>query len=298
MSKVKTTQKERAPLVETQGLEGVVPVDTQAPSKPAPFSDMDLNQWRSYSDIITDSLWLLGARDSSSVHSAEYWGNFVPQIAHQAILRFTKKGETVLDGFLGLGTALIECKRLGRHGVGVELVPDVAERAEEFIQQADNPYQVRTDVVTGDSRECSIAERLEQWLPNGAAQLLILHPPYHDIIKFSDLPADLSNLPSEGDFLREFGRVVDNLGPLLKEERHLVLVIGDYYSGGEWHPLGFHAMEEVLKRDFRLKSICVKDIQSNRGKRNQEKLWRYRSLKHGFYIFKHEYIMFFQKRSS
>ncbi len=265
------------------------------PPKPAPFSDIDLNQWRSYSEIITDSLWLLGARDSSSVHSAEYWGNFVPQIPHQAIRRFTKQGETVIDGFLGLGTTLIECKRLGRHGVGVELVREVAERAKDFVCQADNPYKVITEVLTADSREPSTAEQLKQLLPDGKAELLILHPPYHDIIKFSELTQDLSNMSSEEEFLREFGRVVDNLRPLLRKNRYLVLVIGDYYSAGKWCPLGFHTMEEVLKRDFRLKSICIKDIQSNRGKRNQENLWRYRALRHGFYIFKHEYIMFFQK---
>ena len=86
------------------------------------FNDIDLNNWKDYSDIITDSLWLLGARDKSGAHSGEYHGNFIPQIPHQAILRYTKKREIVLDTFLGSGTTLIECKRLGRHGIGIELL--------------------------------------------------------------------------------------------------------------------------------------------------------------------------------
>jgi len=97
MSVQKSDQKQPRILTEADS------ASDSKPSKPAPFSDIDLNQWHNYPDIITDSLWLLGARDRSSVHSAEYWGNFVPQIPHQAIRRFTKKGETVLDGFLGEG---------------------------------------------------------------------------------------------------------------------------------------------------------------------------------------------------
>jgi len=54
------------------------------------FSDLDLSRWKEFGDVLTDSLWLLGERDKTSVHSGEYWGNFVPQIPNQAIRRFTK----------------------------------------------------------------------------------------------------------------------------------------------------------------------------------------------------------------
>jgi len=90
--------------------------------------------------------------------------------------------------------------------------------------------------------------------------------------------------------------VLLNFVPLLDPGRFLVLVIGDKYTRGEWIPLGFRTMERVLRHGFRLKSICVKDIQENRGKRGQYHLWRYRALKGNFYVFKHEYVMFFEKR--
>jgi len=262
------------------------------------FSNIDLTRWKEYPNILTDSLWLLGHRDSSGMHTPEYWGNFVPQIATQAILRFTKKGETVLDGFLGLGTTLIECRRLGRNGIGVELVPWVAEKAKWYIGHESNSNEVNTIVIEGDSRLSDTRGKVQQALQQcgtSKAHLLILHPPYHDIIKFSDLEADLSNAKSEEDFYVEFERVLDNYTPILEDKRYLVLVIGDKYTKGQWVPLGFRTMECVLKYGYKLKSICVKDIQENRGKRNQLHLWRYRALKGGYYIFKHEYIMFFQK---
>jgi len=270
--------------------------DKQIP--PEKLSDIDLEQWQEYSEILTDSLWLFPQRDDAGSHTPEYWGNFVPQIATQAILRFTRAGETVLDGFLGLGTTLIECRRLGRNGVGVELAPEVRKRAGELIDAEPNPKQVFTRVIGGDSRLRATAARVEAALQDGGgaqAQLLILHPPYHDIIRFSELKGDLSTAPDEDEFYRRFGQVLSNLSPLLETGRYLVLVIGDKYHNGQWVPLGFRTMECVLARGYTLKSICVKDIRENRGKRNRQNLWRYRALRGGYYIFKHEYVMFFRK---
>jgi len=99
----------------------------------SPFSDIDVNLWKAYNEIITDSLWLIGSRDKSGAHTAELHGNFIPQIPHQAMLRYTKHGEIVLDTFLGNGTTLIECKRLGRNGIGVELVLQPIRRSCQIV---------------------------------------------------------------------------------------------------------------------------------------------------------------------
>jgi DNA modification methylase len=127
-------------------------------------------------------------------------------------------------------------------------------------------------------------------------QLVIMHPPYHDIIKFSDDPRDLSNAPSVEVFLEGFGKAVDNTVPFLDKGRYLVLVIGDKYIKGDWIPLGFLTMNEVMKRGFSLKSIIVKNFEETSGKRNQKELWRYRALVGGFYIFKHEYVFLLRKQ--
>ena len=56
------------------------------------INDINLNRWKEYDDLLTDSLWLFDKRDTSGVHKADYWGNFIPQIPNQLIRRFTKKG--------------------------------------------------------------------------------------------------------------------------------------------------------------------------------------------------------------
>ena len=263
--------------------------------KTSKINDINLHRWKEHTDIITDSLWVLPKRDVTGAHLGWYWGNFIPQIPHQLMLRYTKKDDWVLDPFLGSGTTLIECRRLGRNGIGIELSSEVAHRAEELIGQEKTRHPTKTKIVTGDARTID-AQRIVTAAGAKQVQLLILHPPYHDIISFSEDDKDLSNATSTDEFLEMFGQVLDNIGPVLERGRYFALVIGDKYSKGEWIPLGFHCMSEALKRDYTLKSIVVKNFEETRAKRDQKQLWRYRALVGGFYIFKHEYIFIFKKK--
>lgn len=262
--------------------------------KEGKINDLNLNRWKEYQDLITDSLWLFDKRDTSGVHKADYWGNFIPQIPNQLLRRYTKKGERVLDPFLGSGTTLIECKRLGRNGVGVELNKEVSKKAESTLHKEKNPLKVTTKIITGNSATIDFKTELEK-LKVSSFQFVIMHPPYWDIIKFSNQKDDLSNAKSVSEFLNLFGKIVENIYPVLEKGRYCSVVIGDKYSAGEWIPLGFYVMQEMMKKGFRLKSTIVKNFDQTTAKRNQKELWRYRALAGGFYIFKHEYIFLFQK---
>jgi len=237
----------------------------------------------------------LPKRDTAGAHLGWYWGNFIPQIPHQLMLRYTKKNDWVLDPFVGSGTTLIECRRLGRNGIGIELNAEVAHRAKELISKEPNRHEVQTELFTGDARTIDARKLLES-LGIKQVQLVVMHPPYHDIIKFSNDASDLSNAESSEAFLNMFGEALDNIGPVLEPGRYFALVIGDKYLKGEWVPLGFYCMNEVLKRDYSLKSVVVKNFEETRAKRDQKQLWRYRALVGGFYIFKHEYIFIFKRK--
>ncbi len=259
------------------------------------INDINLNRWKEYDDIITDSLWVLDKRDKTGVHSAEYWGNFIPQIPNQFLKRFTKKNDWVLDTFLGSGTTLIECQRLKRNGVGIELQEDVVNLAKRNIDKEKKNSSSKIKVIHADSTKLDYKKELEK-IGIDSVQFLIMHPPYWDIIKFSDDEKDLSNATSINEFLTLFGKVIDKTFPILDKGRFLAVVIGDKYLNGEWIPLGFYTMQEVLKRSYKLKSTIVKNFEDTTAKRNQKALWRYRALVGGFYIFKHEYIFLFQKK--
>jgi hypothetical protein len=259
------------------------------------INDIDLNRWKSYTDLITDSLWIIERRDSSGVHTAGYWGNFVPQIPNQLMRRYTRRGEWVIDPFAGSGTTLIEAQRLGRNALGIDLQPQMVEHARTLLAAEPNRQNCTSAVEAGDSLSVDYGALLARYGAR-SAQLAIIHPPYHDIIRFSDDPRDLSNAATIADFLERIGTLVDRLLPHLDRGRYLGLVIGDTYARGEWHPLGFQAMETILRRNVMLKSIVVKNFEATAGKRSQQELWRYRALVGGFYVFKHEYLFLFRKK--
>lgn len=271
--------------------------DSPLPPKHTPWSDLDLNRWREYEDIETDSLWLYPNRASGDGHKLDYHGNYIPQLATQLLTRYSKKDEIALDLFLGSGTTAIEAARLGRRCIGVELKPELVEYVRGKIKP--ELLDSRIQLLQGNSAAPETVRQINETLgcmQADAAHLLILHPPYADIIKFSDRPDDLSNAPTTATFLDGFEAVARHGYGLLAPGRFAALIIGDKYANGELVPLGFWCMERMNRAGFKTKAIIVKNIEGNeKGKGKSANLWRYRALAGGYYIFKHEYVIVFFK---
>ncbi len=271
---------------------------TEGLPKPLPYSDIDVSQWRDYEHVETGSLWLFNGRDRQNGHQLDYHGNCVPQILTQLLTRFTKQGDVVLDLFLGSGTSAIEAVNLGRRAIGVELKPELAEYVREKLEAQGKAQDV--EIINGDSTNQiwtgkAIRRGLKQFKQE-QAQFLFLHPPYADIIRFSDSDSDLSNAESTEVFLDQFEQVCRLGYEMLEPGRFAAVVIGDKYANKELIPLGFYCLERMNRVGFKTKSVIVKNITGNeKAKGRMNNLWRYRALVGGFYIFKHEYVLLFQK---
>lgn len=269
-------------------------IKTLTTEKIGRINDLDMNRWKDYKDIITDSLWVMEKRDRTGAHNAGYWGNFIPQIPQQLLKRYTKKNDWVLDTFVGSGTTLIECRRFGRNAIGIDLSKDALESARLNLSRENNTCDVKIEFVNADSTTVSYRELLQKYNIS-SVQLVIMHPPYWDIIKFSENDRDLSNAASVEVFLAGIRQIAEGVYQVLDKGRYLAVVIGDKYSKGELIPLGFYTMNEIMKVGFKLKSTVVKNFEMTKGKQSQQELWRYRALIGGFYVFKHEYIFLFER---
>jgi len=182
---------------------------------------------------------------------------------------------------------------LSRHFIGVDIQPELIKHIKSNV---DNKNYF-AELVAGDSTDKNTFSNITEILNRKKKkniQLAILHPPYANIIKFSNHEKDLSNTKSLRDFLNGFSLVISNTLDLLEKNRYLTIVIGDKYTQGKWIPLGFYCLNEAQKLGLTLKSIIIKNMEGNRAKQNKEAIWKYRALSSDYYIFKHEYILIFK----
>lgn len=265
--------------------------------KTTSYNDIDLKNWKLYSHIKTGSLWEFASRDKTNGHSYDYHGNYIPQIATQLFERFTKKNDVILDLFFGSGTSGIEALNMERRCIGVELKQDMVD----YVSSKFSKKELVTDIniICGDSTTDEAKEKVQARLEimgKKQAQFVVLHPPYDDIIKFSDKKEDLSNCKTTEEFYDLFEKVAKNAYDLLEKGRFAALIIGDEYKNSRVVPLGFECMKRMENVGFITKAIVVKNIAGNeKAKGKTANLWRYRALAGGFNIFEHEYIMTFVK---
>lgn len=259
----------------------------------------DKENWKDL-DINVDSLWIMGPRAKGGKRANVYHGNFAPQIPDQMIRRYTEVGGIVVDMFMGSGTTLIECEILNRNFIGFDINQDIIKYVSDKMSDSKGTlkfYIHNCDVADCENVSKHIAEDLKD-MGKRTVDLIMMHPPYWDIIKFTDKPEDLSNISDYQEFMKKFIGAVANFYKFLKVGKYMVLVVGDLYRNSEVLPLGFNMMN-AIRSNFpcKLKGIVIKDLVGNRAKLGVESLWRYRALKSDNFLFKHEYIFVFKKTS-
>ena len=261
------------------------------------YNDLDLKNWKE-SDINTDSLWIIKERDKSGKHKNIYHGNFIPQIPNQLIRRYTNENDIILEPFMGSGTTLFECEQLNRKYIGFDINPDMLE----YVNNSMSNEKFKDSFYINN---CNSLDTLEvdknieianKKFNKNSVQFILIHPPYMNIVKFTDNQNDLSQIDNINEFVKKFKIICENSIKYLDKNRYFAIVIGDVYKNSEVIPLGFYCMD-MIKRNFKvkLKGTIIKNIEGNRGKLGSGGIWRYRALNSDYYIFKHEYIYVFKK---
>jgi DNA modification methylase len=223
----------------------------------------------------TVSVWIqkgLGKNHEDAQIEREHPAPFSFQDISRLIRFFTKRGQRVLDPFVGVGSTLKAAALEGRAGVGIELNPKYAALAEKRLRvEIDDSLLACRDqaVLVGD------ASKLIPTLPAGSFNLVVTSPPYWNILhkedhkvrqerlqngldsKYSDNPDDLGNVPKYSDFL---GKLADILGlchRTLAEGGHMCVVVGDFRDKSQYHMFHADLVQAMEVRGFTLKGLTV-----------------------------------------
>lgn len=199
------------------------------------------------------------------------------------MLRYSKERDLVLDQFMGGGTTLVEAKLLNRNIVGFDINPSSIDRCIEKVD-FDYPNAGHVDIRLGDARKLSS-------VADNSIDLICTHPPYADIINYSEnLEGDLSLL-QYAEFLEAMDSVAKECFRVLKPNKYCAILIGDTRKKGCVIPMGFEVMQLFLQAGLTLKETIIKEQHNCRA----TGYWKTNSVKHNFLLLAHEFLFVFRK---
>ena len=197
-------------------------------------------------------------------------------------MRYSKEGDWILDQFAGGGTSLVEAKLLGRNAIGTDINPSALDRCKEKI--AFEYGNAKLEVRKADARTLDFVK-------DSSVDFICTHPPYADIIKYSDgISGDISLLDYDG-FLEAMEQVANEAYRVLKKGKYCAFVIGDIRQKGSVRPLGFDTMRVFEDAGFKLKEIVIKQQHNCKMTRKWEQI----SIEKNFFLLAHEYVFILKK---
>ena len=142
---------------------------------------------------------------------------FDPVLCETQYLWFTKAGDHIIDPFAGGSVRGIVAVELGRKYTGVDL------RQEQIEANTAN-----AEICTGEKPVwyCGNSVNIKEIAP-GEYDFLFTCPPYGNLEKYSDDPADISNM-ADNDFDKTYFEIMRNACGMLKEDRFACVVVGNY----------------------------------------------------------------------
>lgn len=245
---------------------------------------MRIKKWEPENfELEMNTVWSFPERGNWATHDAKYRGNWSPYIPRNIILRYSAPGDFVIDQFVGGGTTLVEAKLLGRNCLGVDINPMALERC---IEKTNFEYQGsgRIEIKLGDA--CNL-----DFVYNDSVDLICTHPPYADIIKYSeDICNDLSRLKVK-DFLIAMEAVAAECYRVLKPGKFCAILMGDTRKKGCVIPMSFEVMGIFQSTGFTLKELIIKEQHNCKA----TGYWKTHSIKYNFLLLAHEYLFVFRK---
>jgi len=255
---------------------------------------LDLDNWKFYLEedkITTNSRWVTSLSEHPSSGTfvipkrtdipkitkelkENHHGIWIEEIPYQMIKRFSKENDLVWSVFGGTGIDYEIATHLNRQCVVNDINPK-----RDFIQ-------------FGDSRTFKPCHGQE-------VSLALLHPPYWDMVKYSEKEEDGSSKKTLKEFLEWFKEIEKNVDKHLKKDGFVVLACGNLYKNSEEIELGEILKYIFLSDGYTLKQHIIKDYGETKGSsaRNYNVNY-YRQLRGGYGNFYGDNIYILKKSKS
>ena len=200
--------------------------------------------------------------------------SFPESLAREFVSFFTKKGQLVVDPFVGTGSTLVAALEAGRSGIGFEIVKKYADISKERVKQATSQSRSHgrqtergpswAKVVTADSAKLSKVWG-EKDFP--MADYCITSPPYWNQLRkshmrqrgrmekgldtnYSDDPDEIGNTQDYHHFLSALKRAFDEVYKVMKPKGYLTIITNNVFSDGRMYPLAFDTVSILSQEPY------------------------------------------------
>jgi DNA modification methylase len=235
------------------------------------LNDLTAKEWIAE----TVSVWTqkgLGANHADAQIEKQHPAPFSFTDVSRLIRLFTKKGQVVLDPFVGIGSTLKACVLEGRKGIGFELNPRYAKLTKERLEKEVNTLFAQLypqEIQVGDAR------LLVKKLKENSIDFVITSPPYWNILhkqdhkvkqervakdldtKYSDDELDLGNIHDYSKFLYELGETLGNCVKALRGKKYMAVIVSDFREKSKYVMFHAHLAEELKKYKLELRGIKI-----------------------------------------
>jgi DNA modification methylase len=218
--------------------------------------------------------WFIHRPEPRGDRKIRHPASFPESLVKEFISFFTKKGELVVDPFVGTGSTLLAALETGRSGIGFEIVRKYADisrervkealtrnRTEEELREKGSPW-VR--IVTANSMGLSKIWRERRFPP---ADYCVTSPPYWNQLRkshmrqkgrvekgldtsYSDDPAEIGNIEDYHDFLLALKRTFEEVYKVMKPKGYLTIITNNVFNDGKMYPLAFDTVSTLSQEPF------------------------------------------------
>jgi len=232
------------------------------------------------------TVWSFRRRGNWATHKSKYRGNWAPEVVRNLLIRYSKENDYVLDPMIGGGTTAIECKLLNRNLLALDINPNAIEITREALD-FESDYAPTIKLELNDSRHLPM-------LKDDSIDFVLNHPPYADIIKYSDkkIDADLSNMHDIDEFASEMEKVAKEFYRVLKPNKYCAILIGDTRRNKMYQPMAYKVMQKFLDVGFELKEDIIKQQHNCKA----TGFWVNKSKDYNFLLIMHEHLFVFEKK--
>lgn len=160
-------------------------------------------------------------------------GAYPTALCRLLVEAFTDEGDLIVDPFAGTSRLVGVAAQLGRRAIGYEIDEQLVETIEANLAEPEpEPVPVTVDVsgastdptwIVGDARQ------VERLAPD-SVDLVFTCPPYYDLERYSEDPADLSRAATYEEFVDAWTEILAGCARRLREDRFLVVVVGEIRS--------------------------------------------------------------------